>query len=377
MTAIASIQLTPEENLLLLTSRPYLSGSEEASLERLLSLPLQWEYVLWRGEFFRTLPLIWYHLGRLHLQQKVPSDVQNYLAAWSELSQIRSQLLFRELMTISAAFDAEGLPYFLLKGTAVVPLFYPDPFIRPMLDLDIMIQPQDALAARQVMLDLGYLHAVWNPDNNVVTPVPPRDIAEYQSDHYELPIFMRTVSAPVSIPAELVPRSWRRKHLKCYIGPNQIGSFPVFVDLHLNLSLDFDLADVWAGVSREPIFGHALPVQSPTGMIWFLAARLYHEAFQFNTFKLSMFGDLHTILHQRGQAIEWDCIIAVAEKYGMQPSLFYVLAQLKQITGVAVPTSVLDRLRPDQLGVPRSHDWGDLIPRLFSRVVLYDVVPAA
>jgi len=144
----------------------------------------------------------------------------------------------------------------------------------------------------------------------------------------------------------------------------------------VNLSLEFDLDDVWREPVKAEIQGHTVCVQSPTGMLWFLAARLYHEAFQLNTLKLSMFGDAHTVLHRRGTDVDWSEIVRVSEKYGMQPSLYYVLGQLAKACGSPVPESVLARLEPDRFGIPHAHDWGDLIPKLFPRAILHDIALA-
>jgi hypothetical protein len=173
--------------------------------------------------------------------------------------------------------------------------------------------------------------------------------------------------------AKQVPLSWRKKHIKCYIDQSGTMTMPVFVDLHVNFSTGIDLADVWRGVQHETIFGRLVRTHSATGMLWFIAARLYHEAFQYGTLKLIMFGDVHAILHKRAKSVDWAELVAVAKKYGMQPPLYYVLAQLRALTGAEVPEAVLAQLRPDPLGVPMPNDWGDVLPKLLSRPELHTV----
>lgn len=367
------MKLTPEESLLLLTCRPYTNHDEDAVISELVKNELDWDHVLWRSEIFRTTPLLAYHLHRLNLQGSFPEYAAVYLENWANLSSLRSKFLFEELISILTAFESRGIKYFLLKGTALSGILYPDPLVRPMLDLDLMILPQDAHRARGTMRDLGYLHALWNPDTNAITPLATNQIAEYQSEHYELPAFMKRVYAKSPVPHQFVPKSWRKKHLKCWVGKDGTLCFPIFVDLHINLSLGFDLVDVWNDVQQEKLFDRTVTVQSATGMLWFIASRLYHEAFHFNTFKLIMFGDLHTILHKRGDAVNWNQLIYVAKKYGMQPPLYYVLTQLRNLTSADVPEHVLTALRPNRLGIPQIHDLGDVMPKLFSHVVVHDV----
>jgi hypothetical protein len=138
------------------------------------------------------------------------------------------------------------------------------------------------------------------------------------------------------------------------------------MDLHVTLSVGLDIEDVWSGTHLETVLGHTARVQSLTGMLWFIAARVYHEAFEFNTYKLLMFGDVDTLVSRGGAGINWPELLAVAYKYEMRPALYYVLAQAREIMGTDVPSGVLDLLRPDAMGLPLEHDWGDLLPKLLA-----------
>ena len=302
----------------------------------------------------------------------VPAHLVGYLDAWAEISAARSRVLLIELDTITRALDAERVDYYLLKGCSLAPL-YPDPATRPMLDIDVMIRQEQTPVVRRLMTRLGYAHGLWNPDTNDFSPIPGAAVVEYPDDHYELPAFTKLMQMPVSVPAGLVPTSWRWRHLKCYVDESQVATFPVFVDFHFNLSLDFDLADVWWQPESTVQFGRRIPVQSATDTLWFLAARLYHEAYQMNTPKLSMLGDLATLLDSAGNRIDWARLVAVSHKYGMQPGVYYVLSLLQRLFGAPVPDDVLAELSPSRSSIPSSHDWGDLLPKLFPRTLLADV----
>ena len=105
---------------------------------------------------------------------------------------------------------------------------------------------------------------------------------------------------------------------------------PLFIDFHFNLSLDFDPADVWWRPESISQFGRRIP-SSATNALWFLAARLYHETYQMNTPKLSMLGDAAILLERAGDRIDWPHLISMTNKYGMQPGVFYVLGQLRNL----------------------------------------------
>lgn len=368
------LQLTPEETLLFLTCRPYLSHADDQQIRRLATRDRDWEHIVWRSELHRTLPLLRYHLDRLRCHAEVPEDIWGYLSTWSRLSALRSELQLEELTTLIQAFNEADIEFCLLKGTAIASVLLSTPSIRPMLDLDLLVNPGHITQARAVMQELGYVHAEWNPDTDEMTLVSEDAVASATEQHYELPAYMKRVIRPSPVPAQLVLPAWRHKHLKCLIDEQQNARFALFVDLHLNVSFDFDLQDVWADVKREVVQGQPVLVHAYTAMIWFLASRLYHEVFQFNEVKLTMFGDLHTVLHERGDQIDWAQILAIAHKYGLQPSLYYVLGHLRSATGAAVPEDLLAEL--GSRSAASMHDWGDPMLRIFGREPRLELRPA-
>lgn len=368
------MRLNPEESILLTTSRPFVRDHDVSALDRLVTPKLDWGFILWRSEAYRTTPLVHYHLERLKLLGRAPEPVRAYLSNWARLSAARTTALTHELLEVVDAFTSRDIEFHLIKGVAIAPFLYPDAALRPMLDVDVMIHPEDIPSARRVMTELGYQHGIWDPETNQV------DVVEYAPvdmvGHHELPAYHSLVRMDSPVRAELVPEPWRRKHLKCFFHNDGTVDFLVFVDLHFNLSVGFDQADVWRGVRSESLLNRTINLQSLTTMLWFFAARLYNEAFQFNTSKLIMFGDAHTILERAADAIDWDELVSVAEKYEMQPSLYYVLAHLANLTGAPIPEDVVEALRPDKAAMPHVNDWGDVLPKLFSRSVVEEVVLA-
>ncbi len=365
--------LTPEETLLLLTCRAYLTDREDALVRTVVAKGPHWPYVLWRSENYGTLPILSYHCRRLGVLENIPGETRTYVERWCSLSESRSIEQFRQLGTIVEAFESEGIDYFLLKGLALSALYYPNPLIRPMQDLDLMIRPKDAVRAQKTMFRLGFQHGVYDSSSGRFVRMYRRVTPELLRRDHELPSMTKCSVVKSPLPGSAVPWAWRRKNIKCFIDKEQVLTVPVFVDLHVNLSTGLALADVWRAVSREVVFGKKVCVHSATGLLWFVAARLYHEAFQFNTLKLLMLGDVHAILHIRGKDVDWAELLTVAHKYGMRPSLFYVLKQVRQLTGVGVPEAVLNQLRPSPLEIPMAHDWGDVLPKLLSRPALHEV----
>jgi hypothetical protein len=366
----STLELSPEHSLLLLTCLSALGEEEEKLVRRWVAGALDWELVLWKAETFGTIPLLRFHLNRLGLAADVPAHVRAYLDTWSALAAIRARILGDELVRLALTLDRNRIDYFLVKGAAVAPLYYPEPSIRHMLDIDVMIGQDDFPIVRDLMFQYGYMHGVWMPETNEVIEVldPVVDLVT----HHEFPALQRQITVPNTTGRHDVPEPWKRKHLKLAMSPTAI-CFNVFVDLHFNLAVGLDLADVWHGVERRTIYGHRIAVQSPTDMTWFIAARLYNETFQHNAKKLIMLGDLHAILRAEHERIDWPRILALAAKYKIGPALFYVLAHLQRLTRVGVPAPVLEALAPDPAGLGEGNDWGDPIPKIMGIHVVHDL----
>jgi hypothetical protein len=79
------------------------------------------------------------------------------------------------------AFAAADIPMILLKGAALAHLIYPAPELRPMVDIDILIDPAKTETAMRVAGDLGYIFA-------------PRHASKYARRMHHVPPAMTTQS---------------------------------------------------------------------------------------------------------------------------------------------------------------------------------------
>ena len=105
---------------------------------------------------------------------------------------------------ILTAFKQANIDVMLLKGAVLAPLYYPDPLLRPLADLDLLIRPKDVAASRAIMLkQLGYRYYsrsaedevylrgerkqnIWAPDNVHPVEVHFTLREEYAGIGYEL-----------------------------------------------------------------------------------------------------------------------------------------------------------------------------------------------
>jgi len=62
----------------------------------------------------------------------------------------------RELERVLGTFDVAGLPVLLLKGAAFAYGLYPEPWLRPRHDTDLLVRPAEVARAAGVLVDAGY-----------------------------------------------------------------------------------------------------------------------------------------------------------------------------------------------------------------------------
>jgi len=141
----------------------------------------EWEAALWVVYWQNALPWLADRVAESGIE--LPEAVNGRLQTINAASRERTKLMLDACSEILAAFQQAGIETILLKGAVLAPLIYPDPFQRPLADLDLLIYPKDVAASREIMLNqLGYRYYsrsaedevylrgerqanIWAPDN--------------------------------------------------------------------------------------------------------------------------------------------------------------------------------------------------------------------
>ena len=128
-------------------------GASASELEQLAG-SLDWERCLERATPV-LLPYLGHALpGRLP-QAAVPIWVTHRLAAVTRASAALQLQRRHELRRVLAALAGAGVPVIVLKGMALADLVFPDPALRPMVDIDLLVPAPDWERARAVLLGIG------------------------------------------------------------------------------------------------------------------------------------------------------------------------------------------------------------------------------
>jgi hypothetical protein len=278
----------------------------------------------WRGmidldaefdyEVFRLLPLLHANLHRLH----VDDSLMGRLKGTHRMSWVKTHQLFAKIGPLIAGLRAAGIDVMLLKGAPLVLAYYRNYGLRPMADIDVLVPPQQARRAIETAGRLG-----WRPAQPVSD-----DLLRF------------------------------RHALQMVDGEG--GEF----DLHWHALVEFcgsnDDDLFWR--APEPLrFGDAdVVMPNPTLMLFHTVV----HGVRWNAEPpIRWIADAMVILRERGDAIDWEQITALARERRIADRLHLGLAYLQRFFDAAVPPRVMQALA----AMPRS--WTE---RIEARSILVD-----
>ncbi len=114
----------------------------------------QWPGLEAQAEYHSVAPLV-YHTIQQHGIQ-VPRQQLQKIKALVLRHRRANALRFSCLQEIEALFADNDIDLIALKGAALAHILYDDPSLRPMNDMDLLIAPDKALTAANLLTQLGY-----------------------------------------------------------------------------------------------------------------------------------------------------------------------------------------------------------------------------
>jgi hypothetical protein len=140
-------------------------------LARLLSEFSGWEEISAQAEMHGLGPLLYVHSKATGtpLSPTVNRELQGLYLRHRQANRLRTGVL-REVL---AAFSAAGIQALVLKGAALSHLVYPEPGLRPMSDVDLLVRKAEARHALSLLVGLGF--SASPPGNG---PLPEKSLAK-------------------------------------------------------------------------------------------------------------------------------------------------------------------------------------------------------
>ena len=268
---------------------------------------LDWEGTVSRAENERLAPILYVALRG----GAAPAPIlQRLRASWmaAECQQLRAG---KQLRDIIGAFAGAGIETIVLNGPALAACYYPDPALRPFIDLDLLVRRADRERALEILFGLGYTHET-----------PGRSL-----DHLPA-VYLAPPSASDVLPVDL--------HWECVAQSGGGRAAEQVAD------------EIWSRAIPAPAWGIAARMLAPEDLLIYLAANFaIHHALTGALWQL----DLALVLRRHRGTLDWDAIAARARRWGAASAVYFGLRSLGEHLGVSAPTPTMNRLRPGDLRV--------------------------
>lgn len=329
--------LSPEAELLLLTAGSASvrsSGGSVAArspgarrIRELLHGELDWEKLGWLAERERAAPVLWELLQGIEgVQGKLPPQAA-HLQRLAMVSEFRMMHLEQRLSDSLEALADAGIDVMLLKGAALALTVYGSFVRRPMIDVDILVHEHDALRARDVLVDDGWVST---------------EMEEFES-------FYR-----------------RHHHL-----PTLVDGRGLDMQLELHTALffegnpfDFPMSDLWRRAVPVTVRGLSAYVPSRQDQLLHLCLH-FAWSHMMSSGAWRTFRDLRAIMDAGD--LDWDEFVVLARKSRGASCCYWTLRLAHNLVGVPVQENVLEALRP-----PMSESMLDRVERHF----VYSLLPS-
>jgi hypothetical protein len=166
--------------ILSLASRIQPSAQDLEALEQAMVDFDDWDRLITDAENFSVAPLLFTNLRA----SKVAIPVEQKMKLFALVQRHKHENLARTtaLNEITSACNRVLIPVIVLKGAFLAHSIYPDPSLRPMSDIDILVPPDRELEVMQILRNLGY-SAPENPGS------------QYMNEHHHLPGAHKTVNS--------------------------------------------------------------------------------------------------------------------------------------------------------------------------------------
>ncbi len=305
--------LAAEDQLLICCSQTQLDYETRQRALQLLQAPLDWDLVIENSIRHNVTPLFYWGLEQLlpnqALETRVPRAARAELRRLFECSRARHERLFRVITDIAEALEQARVPVMGLKDLQLACTVYPEPGLRPLGDIDLLIHREDYYAAAACLQQLGF----------VAQPAP--DIP-YRLKYAWAHFFSRPDDETwLDLQWNVVQREWDSYHE---------GNF------------DFEIDRLWRGAQWMPLPRGAIRVPKPEDMLFHLCQHLEGHGYS----ELVLFCDIAEFLRFYQNQLDWTYVTGLAEKYNSQGTLHNVSYLVQRLFQSPLPDGLVTALAP-------------------------------
>ena len=153
----SEVRISDEEHLLLELCRLEFSDEQINRIKSLLAVITDWPYFSNLANEHGVAALVWYNLEKYQLHSEIPEAVAYFLKCTLMRSLGRNTFNTESMGEVLRLFKTENIKSVILKGLALENSVYGNQGLRQMSDVDILINRDECIKARKILISNGYV----------------------------------------------------------------------------------------------------------------------------------------------------------------------------------------------------------------------------
>lgn len=281
------------------------SEVEKKQMHTLLALILDWDLCLRQAMEHRVFPLVYKTLRTLN-NPAVPDYVLQTLRQECRNNALKAVSMTGEMVRVIRMMEDVGIQPLILKGAPLALKLYEDIALRPSVDIDILIKPQEFAKAEKIMEHAGYKR--FEPDLSMTERQTKKYFEKHQHFSYIHP--ERTIC---------VELHWRTYHFG-------VNGVPTSSDL---------------STQKVDIGGCLVSVMADEEWLMYLMVHGCNHMW----FRLRWLSDIEKFMKKN---LNWDKIILIADNHELRLVLHLTLILVNELLVVPFPEPLTHDVTNDQ-----------------------------
>ena len=153
----SEVRISDEEHLLLELCRLEFSDEQINRIKSLLAVITDWPYFSNLANEHGVAALVWYNLEKYQLHSEIPEAAAYFLKCTLMRSLGRNTFNTESMGEVLRLLNAENIKIVILKGMALENSVYGNQGLRQMSDVDILINRDECIKARKILIRNGYV----------------------------------------------------------------------------------------------------------------------------------------------------------------------------------------------------------------------------
>ncbi len=298
-----------EQEFLRLAARRPSENDRQKKPDRLIVENLDWQYIRQQAFIHRISPLLYdRYFTQPPVSSDVPGEVIQYFQDAYQQTYLWNTVIYQQLSLVLQEFQQHNIVPVVLKGGMLAKWVYRNIALRPMQDIDLLLDDQDIDTAARILRNLGYsniLHHLtylsdWHRTHEE------RLFAGFEHQGYHLPTLIK---------------KW--------------GNQSICIELHRLLTPLMRAKDA----RSLAIPGADFPLRTlrPEYFLLHLGFHIQKHVQHGKIARLIWLCDIAEYLHVYGSRIDWSFFLALCQQYQVEQEVLLSLSQARTLLDVSFP----------------------------------------